>query len=235
MKAFPFPDKTSSRAELSRDILYHKIPPGDLETISDRAWETGASAARSILETHPGKSMAEIAGAEELTVEYVARDNIAGKVRYFSEYYSGRKTIYMYNESIEKWARANKLKPEDARELILSHEFFHHLECTSLGLSSKQYTVPRFKIGSLKIGKAGIRSLSEIGAHGFSYTFYQARNAGKKYMPSKQQLVNHAVNDMVFAGHKKAEKIFEQNPVMRFLTGNWTKNIKERNDGKRNN
>jgi hypothetical protein len=32
-------------------------------------------------------------------------------------------------------------------------------------------------------------------------------------------LRNHAVNDMLFAGHQKAEKLFVDNPVMRFLTG----------------
>ncbi|GHV37467.1 hypothetical protein AGMMS49546_05300 [Spirochaetia bacterium] len=222
MRSFPFPDKIVSRDELTRDLLYEKIPKEDLNTIADKAWETGAAAAQAILEAYPGKTMAEIARAEYLKVEYIPRDQIAGKVRYFSEYYSGPKKIYMYSNSIEKWAESNKLEKEDACELILSHEFFHHLECTRLGLTSKQYTVPRFRIGNVKIGAMTIRALSEIGAHGFSYTFYQNRN-----VQSKDYLRNHAVNDMVFSGHKKAEKIFEDNPVMRFLTG---KN-KEKNHG----
>jgi hypothetical protein len=163
--------------------------------------------------------MAGIAEAEGLTVIYTDKDNVSGRVRYFSEYYSGRKTIYMYSGSIEKWARSNKLKIEDARELILAHEFFHHLECTRLGLTSKQYTVPHFQIGKLKIGKAGIRALSEIGAHGFSYTFFDARRHIREGEKPKNYLYNHAVNDVVFSGTKRAEKIFEDNPVLRFLTG----------------
>jgi hypothetical protein len=219
MRAFPFPGKTASREELTRDLLYHRIPREDLAAISDRAWETGEAAAFFILETYPGKSMAEIAEEEALTVIYTERDNVAGRVRYFSEYYSGRKTIYMYTESIEKWAQANKLNIEEAKELILAHEFFHHLECTSLGLTSKQYTVPHFKIGKLTIGKAGIRALSEIGAHGFSYTFFNARNSINEDKKPGHYLCNHAVNDLLFSGSKRTKKIFEDNPVMRFLTG----------------
>jgi hypothetical protein len=218
MRSFPFPGREASREELTRDLLYERIPREDLAVISDRAWETGVRAARAILEAYPGRTMAEIARAEGLEVEYVAKDNIAGKVRYFSEYYSGPKKICMYTASIEKWAEKNGMQTGDACELILSHEFFHHLECVGIGLTSKQYEVPRFTIGKWKIGRAGIRALSEIGAHGFSRTVYENRgepDSGKTAEP----LRNHAVNDILFAGHQKAEKLFVDNPVMRFLTG----------------
>ena len=220
LRSYPFPDKESSREELKRDLLYEKIEKEHENDISDRAWETGAAAALSIMQAYPDKSIADIALEEGLKVKYADKDFIAGKVRYFSEYYSGRKEIIMYTEAIEKWAKSNKVKKEEAYELILAHEFFHHLECTKLGLTSKQHLVPRIRIGKFSFGSAGIRALSEIGAHGFSYTFYKERNIlkedDKKPIPS---LSNHAMNDMVFAGHQKAEKIFVDNPVMRFLTG----------------
>ena len=220
MRSYPFPDMESSREELERDLLYEKIQKEHLEPISDRAWKTGAAAALSILRAHPDKSIFDIARAEGLKIKDVDKDFIAGKVRYFSEYYSGKKEIVMYMEAIEKWAKSNKIKKEDAYELILAHEFYHHLECTKLGLTSKQYLVPRIRIGKFRFGKAGIRALSEIGAHGFSYTIYKERNILKedavKPIPA---LSNHAMNDMVFAGYQKAEKIFVDNPVMRFLTG----------------
>ena len=220
MRSYPFPDKESSREELKRDLLYEKIPKEDLNPISDKAWETGAAAALAILEVHPDKSIVDIAQAEGLKIKYESKDFIAGKIRYFSEYYSARKEIILYTEAIEKWAKFNKVKKEEAYELILAHEFFHHLECTKLGLTSKQYLVPRIRIGKLNIGKAGIRALSEIGAHGFAYTIYKERSIIKagsgKSIP---ELSNHAMNDVVFAGQQKAKKIFVDNPVMRFLTG----------------
>jgi len=219
LRSYPFPDKESSREELKRDLLYERIPKEDLNLISDRAWETGAEAALQILMTYPDSSFSEIAEAEGLKITYAVKDFIAGKVRYFSEYYSGRKEIILYTEAIKKWAKFNKVKDEEAYELILAHEFFHHLECNGLGLTSKQYMVPRIKIGNFKFGAAGIRALSEIGAHGFAYMVYKdssTKEESKKPIPA---LSNHAMNDMVFAGHQKTRKIFVDNPIMRFLTG----------------
>ncbi len=220
MRVYPFPDKIASREELKRDLLYRKIAPEYLTEIADRAWETGAQAAREALETHPGAGIYEVAAAEGLTVEHRDVDKVSGNVRYFSEYYSGRKTIFIYDQSVRKWAAANGLTRDAAEELILSHEIFHHYECTKLGQTSRQHTVPQVELGPLKIGKVGIRALSEIGAHGFSYVWYESR--GK--LPRKERsggpiLQNHAVNDAEFHGRDTAKKIFEDNPIMRALTG----------------
>jgi hypothetical protein len=53
------------------------------------------------------------------------------------------------------------------------HEFFHVLETTRLGLTSKEYTVPLITIGPCKLGKTGIHALSEIAAHAFTNTYYE--------------------------------------------------------------
>lgn len=211
MRAFPFPDKILSREELTRDLLYEKIPKEDIEEISDRAWETGAAAARDILEKYGSDiSIEKIAKINGLAIERVNLDNIVGKVRYFSEYYSGRSRIVLYMDSINKWALTNKLSIGEAEELILSHEYFHFLECTRLGLTSRQYRVPTIKIGSIVLGKSGIRALSEIGAHGFSRTFYELRGklGDTKKAGKNKILFNEAVNSFEFEGKKAAEKIF---------------------------
>ncbi len=218
MRVYPFPDKLASREELKRDLLYRKIPAQDLDPIADRAWETGAEAAKTALAEHPGQTIFQLAQAEGLAVEHRAVDKVSGKVRYFSEYYAGRKTIFLYDDSIRKWADANGLSQGAAEELILAHEIFHHFECTRLGQTSRQYTVPQLRLGPVKLGRSGIRALSEIGAHGFSYTWYEHR--GK--LPHREgapQLVNHAVNDAEFHGRDTARKIFEDNPIMRTLSG----------------
>ena len=211
MRAFPFPDKIMSREELPRDLLYEKIPKSDLERISDKAWDTGASAARAIVEEYGcDKHIEEIAKASGLTVEWINKDNIAGNVRYFSEYYSGRKKIMLYVESISKWAKTNKLPMHEAEELILSHEYYHFLECTKLGLTSKQYRVPNIKIGSIILAKAGIRALSEIGAHGFSRTFYElsGKLTGDRSVKKENLLCNEAINSLEYHGKRTAKKIF---------------------------
>lgn len=211
MRAFPFPDKIMSREELPRDLLYEKIPKSDLEKISDRAWETGVAAARAIVKEYGcNKGIKDIAKMSGLTIEWSHKDNIAGNIRYFSEYYSGRKKIILYEESISKWAKINKLPLHEAEKLILSHEYFHFLECTKLGLTSKQYMVPNIKIGSVILAKSGIRALSEIGAHGFSRTFYELRGktAGEKITNKQNLLCNEAINPLEFDGKKTAETIF---------------------------
>jgi hypothetical protein len=214
MRAFPFPDKIMSREELPRDLLYKKIPQSDLERISDKAWETGVTAAKALVGKYGcDKQIKEIAKISGLTIEWSHKDNIAGNVRYFSEYYSGRKKIILYVESISKWAKTNKLPIHEAEELILSHEYFHFLECTKLGLTSKQYMVPNIKIGTIILGKSGIRALSEIGAHGFSRTFYElsGKPTGERMVKKQNLLCNEAINSFEFDGKKTAEKIFSFN------------------------
>ncbi len=212
MKYFPFPDKTASREELTKDVLYQKIPQSDRERIVDLAWDTGVAAAIDILKRYGmDKSVEAIAKECGLTVERIDKDNIAGNVRYFSEYYSGRKKIVLYNDSIGKWAESNRCNVVDAEELILSHEFFHFLECTSIGLTSKQYQVTVIKIGKWILCRSGIRALSEIGAHGFSRTYYEIKGRlPKTELPENQGILlqNQAVNSAGFAGKLAVDKIF---------------------------
>lgn len=213
MKAFPFPDRIGSREELKRDILYHKIPAEDRLEICDRAWDTGAMAAQSLFSEYGGDiSIEKIAEASGLKIERKSRDNVAGKIRYFSEYYSGQNKIFLYRDSISKWAKANNLSYREAEELILSHEYFHFLECTKLGLTSKQYKVPTIKIGSLTLAKSGIRTLSEIGAHGFARTYYELHSRiTPTDRPQKEHILqNHAVNAVTFDGQQTVDRMFSR-------------------------
>ena len=75
------------------------------------------------------------------------------------------------------WAQQNKMTRMEAENLILSHEYYHFLEWNKLGLTSRDYQVPMISIGPLRLGKTGIRALSEIGAHGFAHTYHQLLEA----------------------------------------------------------
>lgn len=172
MRDFPFPDRIESREELKRDVLYDKIPEEDRIRICDAAWETGVKAAAELGREYPGKKIDKIMELEGIKIVYKSKDCVAGGIRYFSEYFSGKREIVMYVKSIEKWANSNGVSKCQAMELILAHEFYHHLECNSIGLTSQLYMLPTIKIGKLSVGRSGIRALSEIGAHGFSRTYY---------------------------------------------------------------
>lgn len=172
--ALPFPTRELAQKELSCDPCYEKIPIQDRPGIVNRAWEKGASAAREVFAREGGsRDFLGIVQRAGLKCVFVNVDYVVGKQRYFSDYLSGRGEIRLYRKSIALWAEQNNLTQEQAVNVILSHEFFHYLEWTKLGLTSREYTVPMVTLGKWSIGKTGIRALSEIGAHGFARTYYE--------------------------------------------------------------
>jgi hypothetical protein len=175
---FPFPGRELALEELRHDPCYGKIPPGDRQGAVDAAWQKGAVAAESLwLETGGERNFFLIAAESGLSCRRVPRDYVLGGRRYFCDYISGQGLITLYTGSIALWAEDNRLETEEAENLILSHEYFHFLEWTKLGLSSRDYLVPMLILGPCKLGRTGIRALSEIGAHGFARTYYEK---GKK-------------------------------------------------------
>ena len=129
-----------------------------------------------------------IARRNGLTLLEKDTDYVVGGRRYFSDYISGRKCVNIYAKSVGMWAKENGLEYQQAVNLILSHEYYHFLEVTQLGLTSRDYQVPALVLGPLKIGKTGIRALSEIGAHGFARTYYELWLEEKKHDGSKSEL-----------------------------------------------
>ena len=171
--ALPFPGIELAEKELSYDYCYAKIKREDRERIVQMAWDRGTKAAEETFAKYNGeKDFFAIAAKSGLSCELVDKDYVMGNFRYFSDYLSGRRLIRLYSRSIALWAEQNQLDEPSARNLILSHEYYHFLECTSLGLTSRLYPVPIIAIGPLKIGRTGIRALSEIGAHAFAHTYH---------------------------------------------------------------
>ena len=208
MKAFPFPNQHESFEELKYDVLYDKIPENDRRDICIQAWERGTRAAENIIEEFGTKSIEDIISLSKLELERNPKDNVAGNVRYFSEYYSGQNKIVLYEKSISMWAKENKFTDKEAVRLILSHEYYHFLECTKLGLTSKIYKVPTLKIGNLVLVKSGIKALSEIGAHGFSRRFYELTVGLPEEKENQVKLRNKAVNLLAFEGKNMTNKLY---------------------------
>ena len=140
----------------------------------DLAWSKGERAAHMVFEESNGQSdFFKICKDVGMTIIKKDIDCVYGSQRYFSDYVSGTKEITLYEQSCALWAKQNQLEPHEAQNLILMHEFFHVLETTRLGLTSKEYTVPLITIGPCKLGKTGIHALSEIAAHAFTNTYYE--------------------------------------------------------------
>lgn len=171
---FPFPGRELADQELTYDPCYGKIPEADREPIVEKAWQKGAAAAEMVFAREQGSfDFYTIARNSGLQLEEIPKDYIVGKQRYFSDYISGQKQINLYSGSIQKWAEQNGLVYDVAVNLILSHEYYHYLEMNEIGLASRDYMVPMLVIGPVKIGKTGIRALSEVGAHAFARKYYE--------------------------------------------------------------
>ena len=170
---FPFPTRELALKELSWDRYVMRIPEEDKKRIVDLAWSKGECAAHMVFEESNGQSdFFQICKDAGMTIIKKDIDCVYGNQRYFSDYVSGTKEITLYEQSCALWAKQNQLDLHEAQNLILMHEFFHVLETTRLGLTSKEYTVPLFTIGPFKLGKTGIHALSEIAAHAFTNTYY---------------------------------------------------------------
>ncbi len=171
---FPFPTRELARKELLWDRSAARIPEEDKERVIDLAWSKGERAAHMVFEESNGQSdFFKICKDVGMTIIKKDIDCVYGSQRYFSDYVSGTKEITLYEQSCALWAKQNQLEPHEAQNLILMHEFFHVLETTRLGLTSKEYTVPLITIGPCKLGKTGIHALSEIAAHAFTNTYYE--------------------------------------------------------------
>ena len=175
---FPFPTRELALKELSWDRYVMRIPEEDKERIVDLAWSKGECAAHMVFEESNGQSdFFQFCKDAGMTIIKKDIDCVYGNQRYFSDYVSGTKEISLYEQSCALWAKQNQLDLYEAQNLILMHEFFHVLETTRLGLTSKEYTVPLFTIGPFKLGKTGIHALSEIAAHAFTNTYYGLLNS----------------------------------------------------------
>ena len=170
---FPFATRELALKELSWDRFVARIPEEDKEHVIDLAWSKGERAAHMVFEESNGQSdFFKICKDAGMTIIKKDIDCVYGNQRYFSDYVSGTKEITLYEQSCELWAKQNQIGLHEAQNLILMHEFFHVLETTRFGLTSKEYTVPLFTIGPFKLGKTGIHALSEIAAHAFTNTYY---------------------------------------------------------------
>ena len=177
----PFPSKELAERELAHDACYNKIPREDRKKIIDMAWSKGEKAAADTFARFEGSyNFLQILEKSGLKCELVDKDFILGDRRYFSDYYTGRKLIRLYTRSISLWASQNGISDMEARNMILGHEYFHYLEHSEIGLTSREYQVPMLILGTLKLGRTGIVALSEIGAHAFAWAYRRLYIGGKK-------------------------------------------------------
>lgn len=178
---FPFPGRELADQELTYDPCYTKIPPEDRPVIVEKAWQKGCQAAQAVFQAEDGcLDFSAILRRSGLRLVEKPIDYVVGKQRYFSDYISGQRVVNLYRDSIVQWAGENGLDYDQAVNMILCHEYYHYLEMTSIGLTSREYLVPMLRIGPLRLGKTGVRALSEVGAHAFVRAYFELASERKQ-------------------------------------------------------
>lgn len=156
MMKYPFPNKENSMQDLKNDYMFPKIAPEKVDEVFEDAWAVGLQAAKDFLRE------------QGFRIQVKDIDYVLGDRRYFCEYFSRQKIIKIYRKSVELWCRENGYSYEDGCNLILCHEYFHHMEWHEIGMTSKRCLVPMVKIGCLRLGKTGVPALSEVAANAFA-------------------------------------------------------------------
>lgn len=173
---FPFPNKSSSMELFQRDPCYKKIAYHDVDSVFERAWNTGVNEAQRFIADHCVKKsrvMVDILKDLGFILDFKQKDCVVGDIRYFGEYQSAQNAICIYKDAVQLWADAQELPYDIAQDIILAHEYFHYLESHKIGWVSKQYQVPMIVFGRIKLGKVGIPALSEIAANAFANEYYK--------------------------------------------------------------
>lgn len=171
---FPFPDREACIGILEQDPCYGKILPEDRDAVFEEAWNVGLMEAEKFLKEHEaaGLDMERILRDNGYKIQKIDKDYVIGNKRFFCELYPAKNTVAIYVRSVKLWANSHELPYEYAKNIILAHEYFHHLESKQIGWTSGHYLVPMLRIGNFKLGKTGIAALSEVAANAFANGFY---------------------------------------------------------------
>jgi hypothetical protein len=169
-------DHVAGIMQLSRDILYKKIPAIMRDKLVNQALKIGRQTARDIAIEYGTQDPILIAKKLGIKIEEVSSKSFIGNILLRAEYVTSPPTIRLYKNSIF-WliGTITRLKledifpPEKIMAIHVAHEIFHHIENVKIGLVSKCYTVNILKIGPIRI-KSEIKSLSEIAANAFADT-----------------------------------------------------------------
>lgn len=173
-KVLQMSDYELAYEQLSRDLLFHKIPSGQIEYYVNTAMNIGAEAAAE----YQNKDICALCAENGVFIEISDRSGkfLGTRMRAEIDMQGDENKIILYQQSIDDIAKAvldclpceQQLSKDKIRKMHIAHEFFHFIEhqnkCCVNEMLPKVIT---FRILGLK-RKASIITLSEVAAHSFS-------------------------------------------------------------------
>lgn len=171
-----------SMMELKRDSVFRKIASDRYDELIAFAWERGEISAIKYIEKLSTTIPSEMIAKLNITIMCKNWEKGKSKIQFYSEYADKPTTITLYENSIGEAIESamshgyNQITSlMAAKEVFLSHELYHYIECRDIGLASKEHKVVMLKAGPFQL-TSGIRALCEIGAHAFSKFLLKKNN-----------------------------------------------------------
>lgn len=165
-------------AELTQDLLFHKIPQSRVALYVQQSLERGAELADTMRKE--GKDIRELCRAADISVTIADGESTFGKVRFRAEieFSDKERAITVYRSSLRELEQACRrhlpeagLSFEDMVDIHLAHEYYHYLEYSGHGFTNELLPpVTTLSFGPLRRSATIVRC-SEIAAHAFSKEF----------------------------------------------------------------
>lgn len=172
-------DYDLAHEQLTRDLLYQKIPPEQVEHYVCTALKIGADVAKAC----PSRDVYKLCAHNNIRIEENTAKGKYFGVRMRAEIHmSDEETkILLYRQSIEDIARSlqtffsedQRMSQDNILKMHLAHEFFHYIEQRdNMRVNEMLPQVVTFSIMGFQ-RRATILTLSEVAAHSFSKELLQ--------------------------------------------------------------
>lgn len=162
-------------AELTRDLLFHKIPVSKRRYYVEQALNIGKQQAQTyrLLYKHDLRALCQ---DRNIQIQLEETSGVLGKVRFRAqfEWSTTEKKIILYRSSLQELQQCTAILPstkplllEHIIDIHLAHELFHAIECDEIGQTYERLEpIDTFKLGRFR-RQAWITRTSEIAAHAF--------------------------------------------------------------------
>lgn len=176
---------TIARCELERDRLYPLLTPEQRDFYRQAALEIGEREAAP----YRTESMLDLAGKLGVTVENYDGGNVIAGSEVYAEYHAVTRNIRLHRAGIAQLVkRLSRTIPEGiawstARDLLIAHELFHHLEATRFGPIHRRLptiSVPIY--GRWWSVQRPVLRTREIAAHSFAHTALGMSELANRYL-----------------------------------------------------
>jgi hypothetical protein len=161
-----------SYLELERDPYYSFLPLDELESNLKKAIEIGKQAAKPYIHMDHLTFFNHVI-QNDIRIRLLDRHPVESSIR--AQYHKNKQTIFIYKHSMKEIQQfmakeIGSVSPIDMMALHAYHEWFHHLEETSIGRTDQKFRPVIIKKRGPFLVKRTLSRLREVAAHAFTQT-----------------------------------------------------------------